>query len=76
MSIAITTTLSSNAYHFLDTYSKKFKTPKNALIEEGLELLKNKKLEEDVARGFASRKDEYKNIASDFSPLQSFSLHE
>jgi hypothetical protein len=76
MSIAITTTLSQTAYQFLDTYSRTHKKPKNALIEEGLELLKAKKLEEEIEKGFIARKEEYKKVASDFRGVQSLSLHE
>jgi hypothetical protein len=76
MSIAITTTLSQTAYQFLDTYSRAHKKPKNSLIEEGLELLKAKKIEEEIAQGFSTRKEEYKKVASDFGGVQTLSLHE
>jgi hypothetical protein len=76
MGITITTSLSQTAYNFLNTYSKAHKKPKNALIEEGLELLQAKAIEEEVARGFSTRKEEYKKSASDFGGAQALSFHQ
>jgi phosphoenolpyruvate-protein kinase (PTS system EI component) len=76
MSIAITTTLSSAKYDFLTSYAKRMKKPKNAILEAWLALLERESLEEQIAKGFSSRKEEYKEAVKDFYPAQISSLHD
>ena len=76
MSIAITTTLSSAKYDFLTSYAKRMKKPKNAILEAGLALLEQASLEEQIRKGFSSRREEYVEVSKDFSRAQISSLHD
>lgn len=76
MNITLTTTLSPSGYEFLTRYAERSKKPKNAIIEAGLNLLQQQSLEEEVARGFISRKGEYTDLSRTLSPVQIASLHD
>lgn len=70
---AITTNISDSYYTFLDQYAKKQKKPRNFVLEQGLELLRQQALAEMVKVGFAERVDEYRAISAEFhAPQTSF----
>jgi len=54
----------------LNKESKEKNITKKSIIEKRLEYYKKHELERQVEKGFKSRKEEYKNINSDFRELQ------
>ena len=74
MTQTITTNLSYKAYKFLNEITSSTKKTKRQILEEALELYKQKYLEEQIKKGFEERKQEYENNIKDFEDLQFQSL--
>ncbi len=66
----ITTNLSYETYRFLDEVASSTKKTKRQILEEALNLYKQYYLEQQIKKGFESRKDEYLQIAKEFEDLQ------
>jgi predicted transcriptional regulator len=66
----ITTNLSHEAYRFLNEIASSTKKTKRQILEEALNLYKQYYLEQQIKKGFESRKDEVLQIAKEFEDLQ------
>ena len=70
MTYTITTNLSVDTYKFLEEIASSTKKTKRQVLEEALQLYKQKYLEEQIKKGFEERNQEYKDNIKDFENLQ------
>ena len=72
----ITTTLDQSLLKFLNTEASRQKVNRNTILEKALKLYRNVVLAKEIKKGLLDRKEEYKEIAGDYTVLQKYVLRD